>query len=222
MQQINLYLPEFQPNREPVRSVQMLWGIVILIILLTIVSIFSAKENERRELALEQSRAQLEKLKTQLAELEQQRPNVNLADLDTQILNLGKELERRTQIFTIIANKNIGNNTGFSEHLKALGRQSLNTISLSAFSLQLGGNYTEFIGKTQSADQVPLYIQNLRTEPVFAQSAFGVLNIQPSKSSQGVFEFSVAKQKNEPNNEPVPLTAVQHLLQLNEDVRGAQ
>ncbi|MEN0039064.1 MAG: MSHA biogenesis protein MshI, partial [Cellvibrio sp.] len=74
MQQINLYLPEFQPNREPLRSVQMLWGLVAFIVLLAIVSLFSAQENQKRELALEQSRVQLEQLKNQLAKLEQQRP----------------------------------------------------------------------------------------------------------------------------------------------------
>ncbi|MEN0035812.1 MAG: MSHA biogenesis protein MshI, partial [Cellvibrio sp.] len=134
---------------------------------------------------------------------------------------LGKELERRTQIFNIIVNKNIGNNSGFSEHLKAMGRQSLTTVSLSAFSLQQGGNYTEFIGTTQSADQIPLYIQNLRGEPVFAPTAFGVLRIQPGKTNSSIFEFSVAKQVNEADKEDAPLTAVQHLLKLNEEVRGA-
>lgn len=222
MQQINLYLPEFQPNREPLRSVHMLWGMAVLIIVLAIASILSAKENRSRELALEQSRAQLEQLKTQLIQLEQQRPNVNLADLDAQILRLEKELERRTQIFTIIANKNIGNNTGFSEHLKAMGRQSLNTISLSAFSLEQGGNYTEFLGKTQAADQIPLYIQNLRGESAFSQTAFGVLHIEPNKTNQAIFDFSIAKQIHELDDKTVPLTAVQHLLKLNEEARGAQ
>lgn len=220
MQQINLYLPEFQPNREPLRSIHMLWGIGLFVAILIIVSIFSAKENRDREQALEQSRSQLEQLKTQLAQLEQQRPNVNLADLDSQILQLGQELGRRKQIFTIIANKNIGNNTGFSEHLKALGRQSLNTISLSVFSLQQGGNYTEFAGKTQAADQVLLYIQHLRSEPVFAQAGFGVLNVEPEKNNRGVFEFSVAKQRASSGENSKPVTAVQHLLELNEKTRG--
>lgn len=221
MQQINLYLPEFQPNNEPLRSVHMLWGVAIFIILLSLVTLLSVKENNEQELVLEKSRIQLEQLKVQLTTLEQQRPNMNLVDLDAQILQLGKELERRAQIFTIIANKNIGNNTGFSEHLKALGRQSLSTVSLSVFSLQQGGNYTEFAGKAQTADQVPLYIQNLRSEPAFAQSSFGVLNITPEKNNQSAFEFSVAKQRENSGDAIVPTTAVQHLLELNEKVRGA-
>ncbi|HEX7762717.1 MAG TPA: MSHA biogenesis protein MshI, partial [Cellvibrio sp.] len=64
-----------------------------------------------------------------------------------------------------------------------------------------------------AADQVPLYIQQLRTQAVFAQSAFGVLQIKPDAS--GVFEFSLAK--NNPRNAPVAAkTAVQQLLEANE------
>lgn len=219
MQQINLYLPEFQPNREPLRSVQMLWGLGLFIVLLIIVSVLSANANRERELALEQSRAQLEELKARVVQLEQQRPRNNLAELDQNILHLTQELDRRKQIFTIIANKDLGNNTGFSAHLQALGRQSLDTVSLSVFSLQLGGNYAEFAGKTRTADQIPLYVQRLRSEPVFAQAAFGVLNIEPVKNSQGLFDFSLAKQTTEPQVEGK--TAVQMLLELNEQTRGA-
>ena len=222
MQQINLYLPELQPNREPLRSIHMLWGLGIFAVLLIIVSVLSANANREREQKLVESRAQLEQLKTQVTQLEQQRPNVNLSELDGQIVLLGQELDRREQIFTIIANKNLGNNTGFSAHLQALGRQSLDAISLSVFSLQKGGNYAEFAGKTRSADQIPLYIQRLRAEPVFAQSAFGVLNVEPVENNPGLFEFSLAKQTAATTSEPEAKTAVQMLLELNEQMRGIQ
>ncbi len=220
MQQINLYLPEFQPNREPLRSVQMLWGLGLFVLLLVIVSAYSANSNRERELALEQSRAQVEELKARIVQLEQQRPRNNLVELDQQIVQLMQELDRRKQIFSIIANKDLGNNTGFSAHLQALGRQSLDTVSLSIFSLQSGGNYAEFAGKTRAADQIPLYIQRLRSEAVFAQAAFGVLNIEPVKSNPGLFEFSLAKQNATKNMQLKEKTAVQMLLELNEKARG--
>ncbi len=216
MQQINLYLPEFQPNREFMRSVHMLWGLGIFVFLLTLVSVFSASVNSERERALAESRANLEQLILRVAELEGQRPRINLAELDAELLKQSQELERRQQILTIIANKNLGNNTGFSAHLQALGRQSLPTLSLSVFSLQYGGNYVEFAGKTQAADQVPLYIQKLRTEAVFANSAFGVLNLEPEKNSRGIFSFSLAKQAADMTNKTETKTAVQAMLELNQ------
>lgn len=218
MQQINLYLPEFQPNREPLRSIHMLWGLVFFILLLALVTLLSAKHNRELAQSVEQQQTQLEQIKGQLKQLEQQRPQSNLAELDAQILHLQQERVRREQIFAVIANKKLGNNSGFSAHLQAMGRQSLDTISLKVFSLQTGGNYIEFAGKTHAADQIPLYIQRLRTEPVFAQSAFGVLNVAPLKNNQGVFEFSLAKQLGD--QEPETKTAVQMLLDLNQKERG--
>lgn len=222
MQQVNLYLPEFQPNREPLRSIQMLWGLGLFILLLAGVSILSGNANRDRALALEHSRIELQQLQEKVAQLEQQRPRNNLAELDTQIMQLTQELDRRGQIFNIIANKDLGNNTGFSSHLHALGRQSLDTVSLSVFSLQQGGNYAEFAGKTRAADQIPLYIQRLRSEPAFTQAAFGVLNIQPVEDNQGLFDFSLAKQAVATGSEPEAKTAVQMLLELNEQARGAR
>src|SRR5690606_20994041 len=120
MQQINLYLPEFQPNREPLRSIHMLWGTVIFILLLAVVSIVSAKHNRELTFTVEQQQVQLEQVKNQLKQLEQQRPQHNLAELDAQILHLQLERSRREQILSVIANKKLGNNTGFSEHLTAM------------------------------------------------------------------------------------------------------
>lgn len=219
MQQINLYLPEFQPNREPLRSIHILWGMVVFIVLLLCVSFLSVQHN--RELAdrVEKSRAQLEQLKNQVAQLEQQRPLRNLAELDSQSLMLSQELSRREQIFQVIANKDLGNNSGFSAYLQALGRQSLETVSLEAFSLLAGGNYLEFAGKARSVDQIPLYVQRLRSEPVFAQSAFGVLKAEPQKNSAGIFEFSLAREIADATPEKNPKTAVQMLLELNEKNR---
>jgi len=222
MQQINLYLPEFQPNREPLRSIQILWGLGLCVVLLIVVTLLSANANREREHAIAQSRMQLEQLKVQIAQLEQQRPRNNLAELDVQIVQLNQELDRRGQIFNIIANKDLGNNTGFSAHLQALGRQSLSTVSISVFSLQQGGNYAEFAGKTRAADQIPLYIQRLRSEPIFTQAAFGVLNIEPEENNAGLFDFSLARQGAANANKPETKTAVQMLLEMNEQARGAR
>ncbi|WP_039913491.1 MSHA biogenesis protein MshI [Cellvibrio mixtus] len=217
MQQINLYLPEFQPNREPLRSVHMLWGVVIFIGLLLLVSYFSARSNRTLAEQVDRNRAQLDQLKSQATQLEQQKPASNIVDLDAQIVKLSQELSRRDQVFRVIANKNIGNNIGFSAHLQALGRQSLSTVSLEAFSLMYGGNYLEFAGKTRSVDQIPLYIQRLRNEPVFSSAAFGVLHARPQEKNAGVFEFSLTKESTigVPDE---PKTAVQMLLEENEEV----
>lgn len=211
MQQINLYLPEFQPNREPLRSIHMLWGLAAFILLLILITIFTAYQNRQRADVVAQQRLQLEEIKARAVQIEQQRPTGNLAELEVQAENMLKELKRREQVYQVIANKDLGNNSGFSAHLQALGRQSLDTISLEAFSLLAGGNYVELAGKTTSVDQVPLYVQRLRSEAAFSQAGFGVLNAQP-QSASGVFQFSLARQTNSKQKEEAK-TAVQALIE---------
>jgi hypothetical protein len=213
MQQINLYLSEFQPNREPLRSIHMLWGLAAFILILVLMSLLSAHQNRQRAETIHQQNAQLDELKSRAVQLEQQRPTINLADLEAQAAKLVQELKRREQVYQVIANKDLGNNAGFSAHLQALGRQSLDTISLEAFSLIAGGNYVELAGKAQTVDQVPLYVQRLRSEAVFSQAGFGVFNAQPQKTSS-MFQFSLARQTNSNQREEAK-TAVQELIDSN-------
>lgn len=222
MQQINLYLPEFQPNREPLRSIHMFWGLAAFIVLLVLLMLSSINTNAKLQTQLENDRTQLDALNTQLKHMMELRPQTNLVALDEEILALTNGLSRRQQIFGIVANKNLGNNQGFSEQIKALGRQSIDTVSLDVFSLQNGGTYVEFAGKALAADQIPLYLQKLRTEPAFAQVSFGVLNVAQSVNVDGTLEFSLAKLADQSSGNKPHKTAVQSLLELNQKAKGDQ
>jgi len=220
MQQINLYLPEFQPNREPLRAVHMLWGSLVLIALLVAASIASSNSNKTLSTQVENQRVQLDQLKRQLDELNKSQPQANVAALDAEILGLMNDLVRRERLVGIVSNTNLGNSNGFSGQLRAMARQSLETISLEAFSLSRGGNYAELMGKTLASDQVPLYVQRLRTETSFSKVAFGVLHVAPSEQHSGLFEFSLAEQMADDESKETPKTAVQILLELNGQARG--
>lgn len=222
MQQINLYLPEFQPNREPLRAVHMLWGAVILALLLVVASITSNASNKTLAAQVEQQRAQLEQMKRQLDELSRSQPQANLAQLDEEILTLRADLDRRQRLVSIVSNTNLGNSSGFSNQLRAMSRQALDTVSLEAFSLSRGGSYAEFVGKTIASDQVPLYVQRLRTEESFTNVGFGVLYVAPSEKKPGALDFSLAQPIIEKNKEESAKTAVQLLIEENEKNRSKQ
>lgn len=222
MQQINLYLPEFQPNREPLRSVHMLWGALALLLLLLLASYLSNSSNKALLAQVETQRAQLEQLKKQSDELTKSQPQTSLAVLEAEALALRTELDRRERLVGIVSNTDLGNSAGFSGHLRAMSHQALDTIALDVFSLSHGGNYAEFAGKTTAGDQIPLYLQRLRAETPFARVAFGVLNIVPSKKNPGLLEFSLSQpvEVEEEGPNEMPKTAVQMLLELNEDARS--
>ena len=192
MQQINLYLPEFRPNREMLRAIHMVWGALIFMVLLLVVSIYTSYQNTELLQQLAQVQKSQDALQKQLQVITLQKPALAAVELDTQIQQLQKDLQRRQQILAMISHQDLGNDKGFSAQLNALAKASLNTISLETFSLQKGGTYAELSGKTRSADQIPLYVQKLRSDPSFANVGFGVLNIQRDESS-GLLQFSLAK-----------------------------
>lgn len=221
MQQINLYLPEFQPNREPLRSVHMLWGGLAFFLLLLLVSFLSHKSNQTLAAQVEAQHSQLDQLKHQLDELNKSQPQANPAALDAEILRLQSDLSRRERLVGIVSNTNLGNSKGFSDQLHAMSRQSLDTISLDVFSLSQGGNYAEFLGKAKAGDQVPLYVQRLRTEPSFAKVAFGVLHIAPSEENPNLLQFSLAQSLPDENAKGKPKSVVvQTLLEKDEKAKG--
>lgn len=193
MQQINLYLPEFRPNREPLRARHMLWGLLGLIVLLALFTGYSNYHTRHLEQQLVQEKSALEALQLELQKISLQQASRQTNQLDNEVLRLQQERERRKQILAIISSQDLGNAKGFSAQMQAIARQSLETLALEAFSLQEGGNYVEFSGKTRQPDQVPLYLQRLRSESSFASVRFGVLNVERETSDAVALNFQVAK-----------------------------
>ncbi len=199
MQQINLYLPEFRPNRQPLRAIHMLWGGLAFLILLLCYSVYSNHQYGllQQELAAEQ-KAQAA-IQAQLKVLTAQKPALASVELDAKITQLQKNVQRHQQILAMISRQDLGNDKGFSMQLNALSQASLNTISVESFSLQRGGKYAELTGLTRSADQIPFYLQRLRKDPSFAEVGFGVLNIERDTEQGGLLKFSLAKAKDDKN-----------------------
>jgi hypothetical protein len=191
MQQINLYLPEFRPNREPLRSVHMVWAALALVVILIFVSLYSSHRNSQLEERLTLEQKGLAELQAQVQQLSLQQPKNQRAQLDVEIQQLQAERDRRGLILSIIDSQDLGNNTGFSEHLQALARQSLDTLALTQFSLQQGARYIEFSGQARNADQVPLYLQRLHGEPSFVQTRFGVIDVKRNATAGAPLIFTV-------------------------------
>lgn len=197
MQQINLYLPEYRPNREPLRAIHMLWCGLIFLALLIGVSLYTHRQQEvlQQQLAAEQKNQAT--MQAQLTILNAKPPAQASAELDVKIIQLQKSVQRHQQILSMIANQNLGNDQGFSQQLNALAQASLSTLAIEHFSLLHGGKYAEISGVVRSADQIPLYLQRLRKDSSFTDVGFGVLTITRDPAQAGLLKFSLAKANND-------------------------
>lgn len=199
MQQINLYLPEFRPNREPLRAVHMLWCGLAFLVLLLGVSVYSHQQQNllQQQLAAEQKTQAT--MQAQLKILSAKKPAQVSAELDVKITQLQKSVQRHQQILAMISSQDLGNDKGFSVQLNALAQASLTTIAVENFTLLHGGKYAELSGLARSADQIPLYLQRLRRDSSFVDVGFGVLTIARDDQQAGLLRFSVAKVKDDKN-----------------------
>jgi hypothetical protein len=193
MQHINLYLPEFHPNREPFRAIQMLYAFIAVFILLFLLTFFTHRQHSQLLQELTKIQASQQELQTHLQKIAQQKPIRSGIALDADVKRLTNDLQRGQKITAILSSRYLGNDKGFSAQLNAFAQAALSAISLETFSLQQGGSYAELAGKTTGADQVPLYVQRLREDASFAKVGFGILSIEQDKTQQGVLVFSLSK-----------------------------
>ncbi len=219
MQQINFYLPEFQPNRELFRSSVILIFIFSFILLLAIITITSNTDNKAIQKQIDQKKIVADNIKNQLQQFSDSKVHVSMIELDNKIIEIKNEISRREQLLQVISYQQLGNDLGFSAQMEAMARQSNPQISLTIFSIKRGGKYLELVGKTTSADRLPAYIAALKSETVFSQTGFGVLTIKPDLRLKEHLQFVVAE--SEQKNTEASISAVQLYVKENA-IKGNQ
>ncbi len=194
MQQINLYLPEFHPRREPLNARHMGAAVLAALVVMVLWSLWSASHTDRLESQLDTERGELQSVQAQVQELTARLPARRGDSVEEQVARLRDEVRRREQILRLITRQNLGNAEGFSRQLQTLARQSMEDLALERISLLSGGNYAELSGRVRQPELVPVYLQRLRSEQSFARVGFGVLNVAREPDDRGPgLTFSVQR-----------------------------
>lgn len=193
MQQINLYLPEYRPNREPLRTHHMLWGLLAFFVLLCLASVLGAMGNTQAAKEMEARRSEVQHLEQQLAQFSRQAPPDQSEQLNLRIRELEDEVQRRRDIARAINAEAPGQQSGFSAQLTSMARVSSEQLSLDIFSLQNGGRFVELGGFARTAEEVPAYLQRLLNEASFQHTGFGVIKLEiPDNASRVRFDIRKA------------------------------
>jgi len=203
MQQVNLYLPEFRPKRNPLNLPQVLGILLVGTVVVALAAFWGFRANAELERELQAKRDRLAELTQQVEALRAQASRNNQLSLEERRARLRADITRRERILQLIERQNLGNAKGFSEQLEALARQSREGLTLGEFSLKQGGNYVEMRGRVASAQRLPEYLQRLRQEPSFARVGFGVIDLaneSDGRPGPGL-EFSLVRAGKEPDNE---------------------
>ncbi|UTA46588.1 hypothetical protein L1F30_10470 [Simiduia sp. 21SJ11W-1] len=189
-QQVNLYLPELQPERELITTQAAVSSLVAVVLLCALVSGFDWLESNRLKAELGQLQAEFTQGQQHIDELLANMPRSQAATLQRELDETRAELARRERIYELIQRQNLGNSAGFSEQLMAMARQHQPELSLTGFGLLMGGQKVALAGNAKTPEAVPQYLQRLQFEAAFKQAVFGNLLIERTGPKAVQFQVS--------------------------------
>lgn len=199
-QQINLYQPMFRRQKKVFSAVAMIQIVALVLLVLTAFYAYSWWSLQPFEQELAKVKREQSRLQTELSRLEAQAPDQSRSQLlEDEIKRLNRELEQKRRVAEVISGKRLGNRDGFAPLLEGLARQHISGLWLTSVSLEQGGQRLALSGKANSSELIPLYIQRLSREDVFAGLGFNVLEIRRSDSEPGVVEFDLATRVKDQN-----------------------
>ncbi len=182
MQQINLYLPELRPKVDILSAERAAILLAVLLVLLIGMQVFRTTEMSAAEAVVVELESQQKTLKEQADTLKKAPKPVKDPGLEREVEQLREAIRNREGVAGIIASRSMGNDSGFSQHLVALGQRKVDGVSLEEFTLQSGGAFLRLAGVSQKPELVPLYVSQLQNDDQFKTTKFGYLSLSTQAS----------------------------------------
>ncbi len=194
-QQINLYQPILRKKKEPLSAVAMLQVFALSLAVLGAWYGYALYQLQQIEAQQASTLNNLNDMRTRVAELEtKQRDRVPSKLLESEIRRVSDQVDERIQIVDVLSGGSFGNTYGFSQQFEALARQHVDGSWLTIINIGDGGLFVSLKGMTHAPELVPIYLQRLLTEDVFANVAFNVMVLErlPEQTDQLTFEVATA------------------------------
>ncbi|WP_124948894.1 PilN domain-containing protein [Sulfuriferula thiophila] len=208
-QQINLCNPLFRKQEKYFSAVTMAQSLGLILLGCAVFYAYLAyqtraltKQAGQMVQMHEAAQRQLTTLATTMAA---RKPDPLLTDA---VAKAEQDVRARQVILDLLQQGELGNQTGFSEYFKALSRQTVSGLWLTGFEVIGNGNQITISGRALQPASVPLLIQHLKFEPVFAGVHFAALDMRhpdtptTSTGTPGLplpyIEFTLGNSKAEP------------------------
>jgi hypothetical protein len=184
MKYINLYQAEFRPPKI-ILPARLLAGISLLF--LTGILAFYAWGNWQLKLLKQQVTVAVQRADAVSRQVAASAPGSRQADPN--IAMDAASIEARVNALQVaqeaIAGGELGTETGYSTHFRALARTAVTGTWLTHITISNNGRAMDLQGNTLSGSDAARFIANLRSEPLFIGMSFAGLNIGPLGSTAG-------------------------------------
>lgn len=181
MQEINLYLPELQPQKIAFSARFGLFASIALILVLLGIQLVAIRSLNSLQASVETLENQRVATNDRLVKIKSNSLPSSAVLLDQRIAELRTQISDRKTVGQIIEWQNLGNEEGFAHVMESLARHSSPQFSLQRIRLSAGGKTLEMAGETRSAEAIPLYLQALQSEENLASTRFGLLSMGGDK-----------------------------------------
>jgi len=191
-QQINLYQSIFRKQKEFFSAVAMLQLTVAALLLSGALYGYSFMETQKLVEQLAKTEDNVKTMKIRVAELETKRaPKTPSKLLESELKRVSDDVTRRMRILEVLSKGPFANTSGFSNHFEALARQHINGSWLTKINIETGGAFVNLEGVTLSPELVPIYLQGLLQEEVFADVSFNLMELNRSADKADEIVFTV-------------------------------
>lgn len=204
MQQINLYQNFIKQNQQKQQVVLYAGLLGLLGLGVTAYSVYVYSEVGKLEHQVTVQRNLLESEQARLTQLIAKQPSaeVNRA-LVEEVGHWQNSLNELTQTLQVMSDTANMTNSGFSTIFQALARQSIPTVWLTKVTITGAQQNIDLEGSTFKPGEIPVFLQKLQTDMVFAGKSFARLTLLPDEKIPQQTNFKLRALLDEPEKKAV-------------------
>jgi len=184
-QQINLYNPAFEFKRELLSANTMGAALGVLVLGLVAATLFAQARVRGLEAEAKAVAAKVEQAQTRLnqatVEFAPRKPD---PALQAQLAEAETHLRALQKVQGMVAKGALGNTQGYAEYFRALARQNVDGMWLTAVNVEGAGADIGVRGRALNPALIPGYIGRLRNEPVMQGKTIGNLAIDRGQAAE--------------------------------------
>lgn len=181
-QQINLFNPQFLPQKQVLTARTMAFALLVLAGGIAGLASYGRMQTARLQQEAEAGAVRLQKQQARLASVNTDfAPRAKDREIEREIAEAQAQLASLRSIAHVVERGELGDTAGYAGYFKALARQSTPGLWLTGVSVSAAGRDIGIRGRTTDPALVPNYLTRLTQEPLMQGKSFASLSIsQPA------------------------------------------
>jgi cell division protein FtsL len=177
-QQINLFNPQFQPQKKLFTVGGMAAALGVLVLGLVATGVYAKVRVLRLQTEVAQGEQRMQKAQKRLEEATAEfAPRTKDARIEAELAEAQNERDALRRVADVIERGDLGNTQGYAEYFRALARQSVSGVWLTGVTIAGAGAEIGVRGRALDPALVPGYLTRLRNERVLQGKPVGSMQI---------------------------------------------